>query len=73
MINYTDHDLRQLEAYVDKLIVNCERLKKDNRTLHEEKQAYIAERASLIDKHETASAKIAEMLERLKSIENPHE
>ncbi len=69
----TEHDLKQLEAYVDELIVVCERLKKENQNLRKEQQAHIAERASLIEKHETASAKIEEMIERLKSIEDSHE
>ena len=69
----TEQDLRQLEAYVDELIVVCERLKKENHALRKEQQAHIAERASLIEKHETASAKIEEMIERLNSIEDSHE
>ena len=69
----TERELKQLEAYVDELIVVCERLRKENRTLRREQQAHIAERANLIEKHENASAKIEEMIERLKSLEDMHE
>jgi cell division protein ZapB len=51
----------------------CERLNKENQALRQEQQAHIAEHASLIKKHETANARIEEMIERLKSIENSHE
>lgn len=73
MENSTDQDLRQLEAYVDELVVICERLKKENQALRQEQQTHIAERASLIEKQETASARIEEMIERLNAIEKPHE
>ena len=73
MENKTEQDLKQLEAYVDELIVVCERLGKENRALRVEQQAHIAERASLMEKHESANAKIEEMIERLKSIEDVNE
>ena len=73
MENSTEKDLKQLEDYVDELIVVCKRLKRENQALREAQQAHIAERINLIEKHESASAKIEEMIQQLKSIEDSHE
>ena len=70
MENKTEQDLKQLEAYVDELVVICERLRKENRDLREEQKVHLSERAILLEKHESANTKIEAMIERLKSIED---
>ena len=69
LMHDADARLRQLEARIDELILACERLKQENWALRSHQQALAAQRASLIDKHETARSRVEAIIHRLKSME----
>lgn len=69
----TEQKLKQLEAYIDKLVEACERLRDENRRLRADQEAHVAEHANLIKKHEAAKNKVEQMITRLKSMEDFHE
>lgn len=58
-----DQDLRSLEIRIDELIRTCDSLKQENRSLK-------SERASLIDKTETAKNRVEAIIARLKKLES---
>ncbi len=47
----------------------CERLREENRVLLRSQESLNAERAALLDRNETARARIEAMIGRLKSLE----
>ncbi len=62
-------ELARLESHIDDLIEFCRRLKEENNNLRTKLETYNTERATLIEKNETARTKVAGMIERLKSME----
>jgi cell division protein ZapB len=61
--------LKRLEQRVGELILMCDRLREENRTLRAQQQMLSAQRASLMDKHEMARSRVEAMVTRLKSME----
>ncbi len=64
-----EKELTQLESHIEDLIEYCKQLKEENTNLRTELETYTKERANLIEKNETARTKVADMIERLKSME----
>lgn len=62
-------ELDQLESRIGHLIELCKRLEEENALLRTEVETFNAERTELIEKNETARAKVEGMIERLKSVE----
>lgn len=58
-----------LEERLEELIRVCERLAEENRSLHEQQAALIAERDALIEKNETSRTRIEAMVARMKALE----
>lgn len=58
-----------LEERLDELISICERLTQENRSLHAQQAALVAERDQLIQEHEQSRARIDAMVARLKGLE----
>ncbi len=58
-----------LESRLLELVTLCNRLKLENRSLLEQQQSLVEERARLIEKNDTARAKVEQMITRLKSME----
>ncbi len=65
--------LAQIDAKLDELLQRFEQLKKENSTLREKEQAWLSERARLLEKNEIAKARIEAMIDRLTHLENKFE
>jgi cell division protein ZapB len=63
-------DLRKLEQQVEALIHACSYLKDENKSLRSRQDSLVAERAALIEKTESARARIEAMITRLKFMES---
>lgn len=64
-----DIDFRTLEAKVDELVALCDSLKRENRTLREQHDAWVAERAKLVERNELAKNRIDAMINRLTTLD----
>ena len=64
-----DRQLQLLERKVDELIQLCEQLDRENRALKSDTQDWKIERESLIEKTDTARAKVDAMIQRLRALE----
>jgi cell division protein ZapB len=65
----TDDFLQTLEAKLEQLIEQCERLGEENRQLKEKQADWQQERGRLIEKNELARTRVEAMISRLKSLE----
>ena len=59
----------QLEQRVEQLMRLCDQLRDENRILLQAQESLNAERAALLDRNETARARIEAMISRLKALE----
>ncbi|AKH68475.1 TIGR02449 family protein [Spongiibacter sp. IMCC21906] len=64
-----DRQLQLLERKIEELIQLCEQLDKENRSFKTEKQNWKIEREQLIEKTDTARAKVESMIQRLRALE----
>lgn len=62
-------DLQRLEQQVDDLIRACAQLQQENRSLKHQQEHLMSERAALIEKTESARARVEAIISRLKSLE----
>jgi len=60
-------DLDQLEQQIDTLVQRIDNLSNENSTLRKQHQALVIERSKLIEKTETARARVEAMISRLKN------
>ena len=68
----TREELKAVAARVDQLIMLCQRLADENRSLRQAQEAMVSERANLLAKNEQARSRVEAMIARLKSLEqNP--
>lgn len=58
-----------IEAKIDELVLRHRLLTAEYDALREREQQWLAERARLVEKNETAQARIEAMIERLKQLE----
>ena len=65
----TEQELRKLEVRLDELVRSIERLKDENRSLRDQQDNLVTERASLIEKNELARTRVEAMINRLKAME----
>lgn len=63
--------IRLLEQKINDLILLCERIDKENKTLKEEQARWASEKQRLLDKNESAKQRIADMISHLKALETP--
>jgi cell division protein ZapB len=63
-------ELQSLEAQLQELLNLCERLKTENKSLRNQQDILVADRASLIEKNEKARTRVEAMISRLKAMEN---
>lgn len=61
--------LADIEAKIDELVLRHRLLTAEYDTLREREQQWLAEKARLVEKNETAQARIEAMIERLKQLE----
>ena len=59
----------ELEKRVARLIELCDQLRDENRVLLQSQESLNAERAALLEKNDTARARIEAMISRLKALE----
>lgn len=64
-----EHELKRLEKRVDALVVVCDQLQDENRSLKQRQDALTAERATLLQKNEQVRARVEAMIGRLKAME----
>lgn len=62
-------ELKALEARMDELIRDCERLQQENVSLRQQQHQLMIERAGLIEKSELARSRVEAMIARLKAME----
>ncbi|KAF0804604.1 hypothetical protein A6D6_02970 [Alcanivorax xiamenensis] len=65
----TEQQLRQLEAHVDSLLRQSNRLREENRLLREREHRLLDERAQLIRKNDLARSRVEAIITRLQSLE----
>ena len=63
-------ELTRLEKRLDELVVICNQLKEENRSLKERQDSLIADRATLLQKNEQVRARVEAMISRLKAMEH---
>ena len=63
-------ELERLERRLDELVVTCNQLKDENRSLRQRQDTLIAERATLLQKNEQVRARVEAMISRLKAMEH---
>ena len=66
----TEQDLRKLEVRLEELVRSIERLKEENRSLRNQQDSLVTERANLIEKNELARTRVEAMINRLKAMEH---
>ena len=71
-MNTADHiqQLHDLVALVEQLAERCRRLADENRSLRQNHDQWIDERAQLLTKNEQARSRVEAMIHRLKSMEH---
>ena len=62
-------ELRKLEVRLEELVRTIERLKEENRSLRNQQDSLVSERANLIEKSELARTRVEAMINRLKAME----
>ena len=63
-------ELERLEKRLDELVVICNQLKEENRSLKQRQDSLIAARATLLQKNEQVRARVEAMIGRLKAMEH---
>lgn len=63
-------ELERLARRLDDLVLTCNQLKEENRSLRQRQDALTAERASLLQKNEQVRARVEAMIGRLKAMEH---
>lgn len=64
-----ENDLKRLEDRLDDLVVICDRLQIENKSLKEQQDSLSKERANLLQKNEQVRIRVEAMIVRLKSME----
>lgn len=64
-----DADLTKLESRIEELIQTCTRLREENRALRHQQATLLAERSGLMERNESAHAKVDAIIQRLRSME----
>ncbi len=62
-------DINQLEQRVDDLIVACRRLKEENDTLRDNRDALLDEKSKLAEKNRMARSRLESIVGRLRALE----
>ena len=65
----TELELEKLEARLETLVQNIDRLNDENRSLRNQQESLVGERAGLIEKNELARNRVEAMIGRLKAME----
>jgi cell division protein ZapB len=63
-------ELERLEKRLDELVIICNQLKDENKSLKERQDSLIADRATLLQKSEQVRARVEAMVGRLKAMEH---
>lgn len=66
----TEQELRKLEVRLEELVRTITRLKEENRSLRNQQDNLVTERAGLIEKNELARNRVEAMINRLKAMEH---
>ncbi len=64
-----DRQLQILERKINEMIELCEQLDRENRRLKADSEHWKSEREQLIEKTDTARAKVESMIQRLRALE----
>lgn len=63
-------ELGRLDKRIDELVIVCDRLKEENRSLRQKQETLMSERAGLLQKNEQVRARVEAMVSRLKAMEH---
>lgn len=63
-------ELERLERRIDELVLTCNQLKEENRSLRARQDNLIGERATLLQKNEQVRSRVEAMVGRLKAMEH---
>jgi cell division protein ZapB len=63
-------ELERLERRVDELVMTCNQLKEENRSLRARQESLMGERASLLQKNDQVRSRVEAMVGRLKAMEH---
>ena len=66
----TEQELHKLEVRLEELVRTITRLKEENRSLRNQQDSLVTERAGLIEKNELARNRVEAMINRLKAMEH---
>ncbi len=64
-----DEELKRLEGRLDELVLICNQLKEENRSLKQRQDTLSAERATMLQKNEQVRSRVEAMIGRLKAME----
>ncbi len=65
----TEQELHKLEVRLEELVNTITRLKEENRSLRNQQESMVTERAGMIEKSEMARTRVEAMISRLKAME----
>jgi cell division protein ZapB len=65
----TEQELQKLEVRLEELVNTITQLKEENRSLRNQQDSLVSERANLIEKNEMARTRVEAMINRLKAME----
>jgi len=65
----TEQELLKLEVRLEELVDTITRLKEENRSLRNQQDSMVTERAGMIEKSEMARTRVEAMISRLKAME----
>ena len=64
-----DLELQRLEKRLDELVIICQQLQEENKSLKQRQDSLIEDRATLLQKNEQVRGRVEAMISRLKAME----
>ena len=65
----SDLEIKDLEIKIDELIQLCDQLERKQAVMEADRETWLSERTSLLEKNEMAKSKVEAMIRRLKTLE----
>ena len=62
-------EIKDLEIKIDELIQLCDQLERKQAVMEADRETWLSERTSLLEKNEMAKSKVEAMIRRLKTLE----
>ena len=65
----SDLEIKDLEIKIDELIQLCDQLERKQAVMEADRETWLSERTSLLEKNEMAKSKVEAVIRRLKTLE----